>query len=144
MSLILTTPLWFRIQLTLFAELSKGLWTEIRQRHQDTIDRLILGDSDDHWGVMAETLRAGKVLKDQPFGKASTSFQDHLRELMERFSDYSDVTFAALGGSGHWALNVGGSLRYCGPLSFNKAIREAKDSGKDIVVRVLTTYDGHR
>lgn len=75
-------------------------------------------------------------LFDRPFADTTTSFREHYLGQMKRCSDYDLVKFVALGDGGDWAFNIDGRVRYSGPRSFRKAMKEAGEQGKEVRVRV--------
>lgn len=118
------------------AELPKGLRVEIGQRHFDTLDRLILGEDDAHWGVMAV---CGDGQRDQPFCKVSSTstFDVYFQEQRRCIRDPDDVKFVALGAFGYWAVGINAFSRTSGPPSLKKAMEQAKTQGKQVLVGTL-------
>lgn len=113
-------------------ELSKGLWNEIQQSHNETLDRLALGEDGEHWGVMSFSVVGSSWV--QPFQDTNFSFESHLHGQTRKVSSLDAVKFVSFGGFGDWAFNVNGNVLYSGPESFKKAMREAKAQGREVVV----------
>lgn len=118
------------------SELSRNLWAEIGQDHNCILDRLTLGRDGQHWGVMTLHDDDEEERYEEPFMNASTSFEQNIRGQTRLLRNFNAVKFVALGGSGDWAYNVDGKVFYSGPPAFRRAMRQAQDRGRQVLVRV--------
>lgn len=117
------------------SELSRNLWAEIGQNHNSILDRLTLGRDGQHWGVMTLYDDDEEEWYDDPFVDASMSFEQNIHGQTRLLRNFNVVKFVALGGFGDWAYSVNGKVFYSGTPSFRRAMRQAQDRGRQVLVR---------
>ena len=88
--------------------LSRNLWEEIGQSHQDPLDRLVLGAYGEYWGV---TVRGDQ---EYDFRGGSSRFRQQYNNNTQTVRSWDQVEFVTFGCSGDYIFRAGGEMQIQG------------------------------